>query len=230
LPLVSVIIPLYNQEEYVEEAVTSALAQTFKDLEVIVVDDGSTDGGVARLVRFGNRIRLIRKPHGGTAGALNVGINQARGEYIAWLSADDVFLPNKLALQVQAMRKRPDAGLCYTDWYIIDKYGRVIGQMGSPTLPTREAAVEALFQGCCINGSTVLMTRTALARTGLFNEAYRQAHDYDLWLRMARYFPFVHVPLPLIKYRWHDRNLSREPDALAYNAEILANARRLHGR
>lgn len=175
-------------------------------------------------------VEVVNKLHGGAASALNVGINHALGRYIAWLSADDLFLPNKLQLQLAAMRRRPDAGLCYTDWYVIDKDGRITGRMGSPTLPTREAAVEALLQGCCINGSTVLILRAALARTGLFNEAYRQAHDYDLWLRMARYFPFVHVPRPLIKYRWHDRNLSKEPDALAYNAEILANARRLHGR
>ena len=75
-----------------------------------------------------------------------------------------------------------------------------------------------------------MMSRSALAQVGLFNEAYRQAHDYDMWLRFARYFEFVHVAVPLLKYRWHDRNLSRQSDALAYNAEILANARRLHGR
>ena len=230
MPLVSVIIPVYNQEEYVDEAVRSALGQTLTDREVIVVNDGSTDGTGTRLARYGGRIRLVTKLHGGTAGALNLGIEHSKAKYVAWLSADDMFLPNKLALQVQAMNRRPQAALCYTDWYVVDKWGRTTGQMGSPTFHSREAAVDALFQGCCINGSTTLIRRSALTQVGLFNEAYRQAHDYDLWLRLARYFEFVHVPAPLIKYRWHDRNLSQEPDALAYNAEILANARRLHGR
>lgn len=230
MPLVSVVIPVYNQEEYVEEAVASALHQTLRDHEVIVVNDGSTDGTAARLAKFGTRIRLVTKLNGGTASALNLGIEHAWSKYIAWLSADDVFLPNKLELQVKAMLRRPKAGLCYTDWYVINAAGQITAQLGSPSFPTRQAAVNALFQGCCINGSTVLMLRSALRQVGLFNEAYRQAHDYDLWLRFARYFEFAHVPLPLIKYRWHGRNLSQQPDALAYNAEILANARRLHGR
>ncbi len=230
MPTVSVIIPVYNQEEYIDEAVQSALNQTFRDLEVIVVNDGSTDGTAARLAKYGRRIRLFHKPNGGTPNALNFGIAQALGRYIAWLSADDVFLPNKLQLQMHAMARRPQAGMCYTDWFIIDGQGRITGQAGSPTFPSREAAVDTLLQCCCINGSTTLIARSALDRTGYFNEAYRQAHDYDLWLRLALYYEFVHVPFPLVKYRWHGRNLSAQPDALAYNAEILANARRMHGR
>ena len=230
MPLVSVVIPVYNQEAYIEEAVASVLAQTFRDREIIVVNDGSTDATARRLNRFSGRIQVLNKANGGTASALNLGISQAKGKYVAWLSADDIFLPNKLQLQVQTMWRNPQAGLCYTDWYVIDGSGRLTGQLGSPTFPSREAAVDALLQGCCINGSTVLMLRTALAQVGPFNEAYRQAHDYDMWLRLARYFEFTHVPLPLIKYRWHGSNLSQQPDALAYNAEILANARRLHGR
>lgn len=230
MPSISVIIPVYNQAEFVAEAVESALRQSFADREVIVVNDGSTDGTAERLAAFGSRIRLVTKLHGGTAGALNLGISHSWSKYIAWLSADDIFLPNKLALQVQAMESQPEAALCYTDWYVVDKAGRITAQVGSPTLRTREEAVEALFQGCCINGSTTLIRRSALERVGYFDEAYRQAHDYDLWLRLARYYRFVHVPRPLIKYRWHDRNLSKEPDALAYNAEILAKARILHGR
>ena len=230
MPLVSVVIPVYNQEEYVEEAVWSALNQTLNNHEVIVVNDGSTDGTAARLARFGSRIRLVTKLNGGTPSALNLGIEHSQCKYIAWLSADDIFLPTKLEMQVRAMGVNPDAGLCYTDWYVINKYGHVTGQLGSPDLPTREAAVDALLQGCCINGSTVLMLRTALLQVGPFNVAYRQAHDYDMWLRFARYFRFAHVPVPLLKYRWHDRNLSQQPDALAYNAQILAQARQLHGR
>jgi len=230
MPLVSVVIPVYNQQEYVEEAVASALSQTSHDTEVIVVNDGSTDGTAHRLSRFGGRIRVFHKPNGGTASALNLGVSQTRGRYVAWLSADDVFLRNKLQMQVHTLLHQPRAGLCYTDWYIIDAHGQITGQSGSPTFASREAAVDALLQGCCINGSTVLMSRSALAQVGPFNEAYRQAHDYDMWLRFARYFSFVHVPFPLLKYRWHGRNLSQQPDALAYNAEILANARRLHGR
>lgn len=228
-PLVSVVIPVYNGEDFVEEAVESALRQTLRAREVIVVDDGSTDRTPARLARFGTRIRRLRKPHGGTAGALNLGISRAYGEFIAWLSADDVFLPEKLALQVAAMAGHPDAGLCYTDWYVIDGAGRLTGRIGAPSLRTRKEAAAALLQSCCINGSTVLVRREALARAGPFNEAYRQAHDYDMWLRLARDYRFVHVPRPLIKYRWHGRNLSAEPDALAYNEEILANARRFLG-
>lgn len=228
MPLVSVIIPVYNQEEYVEEAINSVLGQTLGDQEAIVVNDGSTDGTAARLARFGNRIRLVTKLNGGTASALNLGIEHAWSKYIAWLSADDVFLPNKLQMQVSTMQRHPSAALCYTDWYVINKQGQVTAQLGSPTFANREAAFGGLLQGCCINGSTVMMLRTALSRVGLFNEAYRQAHDYDMWLRFAHRFDMVHVPVPLIRYRWHDRNLSQQPDALAYNAEIIANARRMH--
>ena len=230
MPLVSVVIPVYNQEAYVEEAIASALGQTFADLEIIAVNDGSTDGTAMCLARYAGRVRIVTKDNGGTPSALNLGIEHAMGKYVAWLSADDVFLPDKLALQVEAMRRCPTAGLCYTDWYVIDAAGNITSRSGSPTFADRDAAIDGLLQCCCINGSTVIMLRSALMRVGPFNAAYRQAHDYDMWLRFAKYYDFVHVERPLLKYRWHGSNLSQQPDALSYNAEILARARILHGR
>ncbi|MBX6377399.1 MAG: glycosyltransferase [Clostridia bacterium] len=228
VPRVSVVIPVYNHEEFVAEAVGSALNQTYRDLEVIVVDDGSTDGTPAKVAAFADRIRSFRKANGGTASALNLGIREARGELIAWLSSDDVFLPEKIDLQVRYLDAHPHVGLCYTDFYVIDARGAVTGEVRCTSLPNREAWTRALLsQGCLINGSTTLIRRNLLAEVGGFDESLPQAHDLDLWIRLSLRTEFGHIPQSLVKYRWHHKNLSRGPDALAYTPRVLEKARQM---
>jgi glycosyltransferase involved in cell wall biosynthesis len=237
LPLVSVIIPTYNYGRFVVEAVESALGQTYPNVEVIVVDDGSTDdtqrriapyvaGSAVRLLpRAKPPIQLVRQANRGAPAALNRGIQLARGDWIAWLSADDTFLPTKLQEQVAHAAQHPDERLIYTDWYLVDAAGRVTTTVRSLQFASHQQLVRALFGACVINGSTTLIHRTCFERDGMFAEDLPQAHDWDLWLRLARDFRFGYVPKPLVRYRWHDANLSRRSDALAYNSEVLRRAR-----
>ena len=236
-PLVSVVIPTYNYGRYVVEAVESALAQTYPRVEVIVVDDGSTDDtekrlapyatgtALQRLVRARPPIQLVRQRNRGTSAALNRGIRMARGEWISWLSADDVFMPTKLQEQVAYAGQHPDERVNYTDWYLTDAVGQVKTTVRSLAFASQQQLVRALFGACFINGSTTLIHRECFETDGLFAEDLPQAHDWDLWLRLARDFRFGHVGQPLLRYRWHGANLSAGPGAALYNAEVLRRAR-----
>ncbi len=225
---VSVVIPAYNYGRYVVDAVESAFAQTHAPLEVIVVDDGSTDDTRERLRPYASRIRLVHQENRGAAAALNRGIQLAQGEWIAWLSADDAFLPTKLEDQLAHAQRHPEDRLIYTDWCSVDAQGRVTQMYRLPSLPRREL-VSFLFRYCAINGSTTLIRRECFQTHGLFAEDLRQAHDWDMWLRLARDYPFGHVPKVLLRYRWHGANLSAQADALAYNPEVLRRARVWYG-
>src|SRR5436305_4940478 len=123
---VSVIIPAYNYARYIAEAIDGALAQTHAPLEVIVVDDESTDDTPRVLAGYGDRIRTIRQPNGGAAAARNTGMAAARGEYVAFLDADDVWLPRKLELQLQRFEADPDLGLVHCAMEVIDREGRTV--------------------------------------------------------------------------------------------------------
>lgn len=224
-PKVTVVIPTYNAARYLAEAVESALNQTYADREVLVVDDGSTDRTPFLLEQYGSAIRTIRKPNGGTPSALNEGIRQARGEWIAWLSADDAFLPEKLAKQMAYAEAHPECALIYTNWFVVDGRGKTVSHLASPTFRSRADQVEKLLRGCVINGSTTLVRREVYLRAGLFDESLPQAHDWDMWLRLARDYRFGHVAEPLVRYRWHGENMSARPDALAYNERVLQKAR-----
>ncbi len=228
---VSVVMPLYNHAEFVDAALDSVFAQTYGDYEVIVVDDGSTDGSADRVAARLPRVTLVRAPHRGAAAALNRAISLARGEWVAWLSADDRFLPRKLEVEMaQVERERPalpDLGLVYSDFYSTDEDGNILRRERPPTYPDRQAWFDALVgSGCLINGSTTLILREAFDRVGPFDESLPQSHDYDMWIRLARAYDFSHIPEPLVYYRVHPRRLSARPDALAYRPVVQARYRR----
>lgn len=212
MPKVSVVIPTYNHARYVTWAVESVLRQKYPNLEIIVVDDGSTDDTAQRLQPYQNRINYIYKSNGGTPNALNHGLQRATGEYICWLSADDMFLKGKLEKQVQLMEANPQVGFCYTSFIVIDENGLKKYAADSEFYPARQELVVNLLRGCFINGSSVMMRRTALERVGYFDEGLPQAHDYELWFRFLRHFPAGFIREPLIAYRWHGENMSLHPD------------------
>jgi glycosyltransferase involved in cell wall biosynthesis len=201
---VSVIIPVYNQAGYLRQAIDSVLAQTYTDFELIVVDDGSTDDTPAVIARFGGRIRAFRKPNGGFATALNLGIRSSRAAWVAWLSADDLWTPEKLARQMTAVRNSGPVGLVFTDFLKIGPDGSVLERVHAPDqLSTPRATFLHLLRGCYVNGSTVLIPRAVLEELGLFGERERLAADYDLFLRIAARHAILHVPEPLVLYRVH---------------------------
>jgi len=218
--LVSVIIPVYNGADYLREAIDSVLSQTFDDYELIVVDDGSTDDTPAIAKSYGASLTYIRQENRGVAAALNQGILRARGKYIAWLSHDDVFLPNKLERQVDFLQQFPEFKACYTDSYTIDSHGTIIQEWEAPWYP-RQQAIRILFSRMYIGGCSMLIERACFDKVGLFNEKLRYTQDAEMWFRMLRHFEVGRVPGKLTKYRTHPDQGSRR-NVEAHTAEKQA--------
>ncbi len=207
-PMVSVVIPVYNDEQYIYESVESALNQDYENLEVIVVDDGSSDFTPKILQKFGERIHCIRQENSGTAAALNKGIQNANGQLIAWLSSDDLFLPKKIKHQVDKFIENPSLALVYTDWIMIDSQGEEVKVVHCPCPPAERFVIE-IFKENFINGSSVIIRRECFEKVGYFDQTLSADSDGDMWFRMLKYgCRLGHVSIPLIKYRWHSGNLS----------------------
>lgn len=204
VPLVSVVIPVFNGAAYVREAIDSALAQTHPNVEILVVDDGSNDGGatVAVAQSYGDRIRTLHKDNGGVASALNLGIREMRGELFSWLSHDDIYLPHKLSSQVEELSRQSSDAVLYADYEIIDGTGKQIGRVRTADIPMALFR-RALVTDAPINGCTVLVPRRCFDRAGLFDERLKTTQDYDMWFRMADCCRFVHQPKVVLKSRVH---------------------------
>ena len=207
-PRVSVIVPVHNGSNYLHEAIDSVLAQTYPNVELMVVDDGSTDDTWAIIQSYGSRLRGLQQANEGVANALNHGIRTATGEYIAWLSHDDAFLPQKLAAQIDTLSQTPEARVCYSDYWVVDEHSQRQGVLRMPAYP-RERLARHLLQAMFICGSTTLTHRECFESVGLFDQTLRHTQDADMWLRLARRFTFVHIPEPLIHWRYHAAQGSR---------------------
>jgi hypothetical protein len=208
-PLVSVVIPTYNAGSYLTEAIDSVLAQTYRHWELIVVDDGSTDDTPAVLARYAHdgRIRVLRQKNQGASVALNRGIAAARGDLVCWLSADDIFLPAKLAAQVAVFTGDPEVGLCCTGFELIDAVGRRLRSEPEPRWRHPDPLV-SIYWTNPINGSTVMMRRELFDELGPFDETLRADVDADMWFRVARHHAIRTVPGVMLRYRVHDKALS----------------------
>ncbi|MBX6394259.1 MAG: glycosyltransferase [Alicyclobacillaceae bacterium] len=223
-PAVSVVVPVYNHERYIFECVDSVLEQEgVPSLEVIVVDDGSTDRTPRVLQAFGSRIRVIRQPRSGTAAALNRGFHAARGTYVCWLSSDDRFEPGKVAAQWRYMSGSPHVAMTYTSFHVIDRYGVRTHTVRSPYDPDRNRLYDMLLQGCFINGSTVMMRKDAFVHLGGFDTHLVQGHDYDLWLRLLERYDVGFLAEPYLSYRWHGENMSANPTADRMYSTLVKN-------
>ncbi|RUT29162.1 glycosyltransferase [Paenibacillus zeisoli] len=198
-PKVSIVIPFYNCE-YIDQAIASALAQTYKNIEVIVVDDGSTQYRHL-LEPYKDKIRYFYKPNGGTASALNYGITKSTGEYFAWLSADDRYVPEKVERQL-AFMDRVGSIASHTAYYYIDASGSRTGEIHA-NFTTKKEFYETLLSGCPINGCSVMLHMYIFERIGMFDEQRRYTHDYDLWLRLLQHFDFHYLDESLLEYRVH---------------------------
>lgn len=212
IPKVSVVIPTYNHARYLLFALDSVIKQSYPNLEVIVIDDGSTDGTSKVVKPYRSKIKYIYKANGGTPSALNLGLSVATGKYICWLSADDAFLADKVSKQVGLMESDPGLGFSYTSFIVIDASGNKQYDVTSPYYSNKQEMVTKLMEGCFINGSSVMMNASALKTVGYFDEGLPQAHDYDLWFRFLRHYPCGFLAEPLLAYRWHGKNMSKNPD------------------
>src|SRR2546423_2509544 len=206
-PTVSVILPVYNGENYVREAVESVLGQTLRDFELIVVDDGSKDS-TPDIMRGCDdaRVRYVRQENTGVAGAFNHGIRLARGRYISWLSHDDRFMPEKLERQVGALAGVGGPAVCYTDVQMIDSRGRVITEYRLPEHGRQEVLRNVMTCGLvCMASYSVLYDRRCVEEAGHYPEHWRYTQDVGMLMRLARRFPPAPVPEPLSQGRAHEQ-------------------------
>ncbi|GGA05413.1 glycosyl transferase family 2 [Paenibacillus marchantiophytorum] len=203
-PLVSVIIPFYNCS-YVHQAIQSVLQQTYPNIEIIVVDDGSTQHADL-ILPFKNKVHYLGKKNGGTASALNHGIRMASGTYMAWLSSDDMFYPQKIQNQLSFML-RNDSLVSYTPYDAMDANSHIYQRNIGHVMPGEIALCQGFIKGLNpINGCTIMVQRSVFDISGYFNEQLRFTQDYDMWVRLMLHgVKFDYVPEPLTMYRFHER-------------------------
>lgn len=220
-PRVSIIIPVYNGANYMRQAIDSALAQDYKNLEILVVNDGSTDGGeTARIGEsYGDRIRFLEKENGGVASALNLAIREMTGEYISWLSHDDVYAPQKISAQIRLLAKNEDKTAVFScGTRTIDATGKTVG-MHHPLdfYPKKrlEHPLFALLHGS-VSGCTLLIHKSHMERVGQFREDLRYTQDYELWFRLLRGQPLRFARGMLVSTRVH-----REQDSKSAKQQYL---------
>lgn len=226
-PAVSVVMPVKDGADFIGEALRSIGAQTFEDLEVVVVDDGSSDGTraiVRRAAAVDPRIRLIEQDHRGLAGALNTGLEAARAPWIARLDADDHALPGRLARQLEVAARRPDVAV-WAGWALtMDASGRVIGQVTTGPVTDEEfrsAHAAGLVE---ILHPTVLARRETLLEVGGYDERLMIGEDVELWDRVGEVAPILTLPEPLIRFRVHPDSEStrRIAESLAVHRFVAA--------
>jgi glycosyltransferase involved in cell wall biosynthesis len=201
---VSVILPTYNRAHLLPVAVESVLSQDFRDFELMVVDDGSTDATQEVLRGYSDpRIRTFTQENRGIGGALNAGIQAARGSLIARIDSDDRWLPELLSVEVPILEKQPDAGVVYARAQAMDEGGRPLPQMlGAPLKFPGDPFKSFVYGdfGCAI---TALIRRDCLERAGLFDESLVGNEDWELWIRLSRFTRFVFIDRVLAHFRMH---------------------------
>jgi glycosyltransferase involved in cell wall biosynthesis len=210
MPAVSVVIPVFNAERYIADALESIRRQTLSDVEVIVVDDGSTDNTVREAERFSGSLGLtvMRQKNAGPAAARNAGIRRAQGRHCAFLDADDVMLPERLAAQVELFEADPDLGLVHTDLMTFDERGIIHRSRRAFSDPCGGMVLDRLLMDNFITTSTVMAPRERLIGAGLFGEERRVSEDFELWLRMAARWKVGYLDRPLVRYRRRPGSLS----------------------
>ena len=231
---VSVVIPCYNARRYIDATLRSVAAQQWPDVEVIVVDDGSTDGSAQHVEAHHPAVRLLRQPNQGVAAARNAGISAARSHWIAFLDADDLWLPGKLAAQFELLGRSPGSRMAYSAWHVWTSQ--------EPTPDAHELAeferqrsarswdgpsgwiYPQLLLDCEVWTTTVLAERSLLDELGGFDAGLRIGEDYDLWLRASRLTTIVRVPQPLALYRMHPSSITKAAPPINYQAQVLERA------
>ncbi len=207
MPKVTVLMPVYNAEKYIKEAVDSILGQSFADFEFLIINDGSTDGSVKIIKKFlDTRIRLIANEKNlGVITTLNKGFDLAQGEYIARMDADDISLPQRLELQVDFMDKHPEIGACGS-W--VKKFGKLNFKAKYFTKP-EEIKAAFLFNVSLAHPSVMIRKKILDDNKLRFDHDYLHAEDYDFWVRMMNFTKLANLPFILLNYRLHLNSISQ---------------------
>lgn len=210
-PKVTIVIPVYNGEDYVKFAIDSAINQTYKNLEILVVDDGSTDSTEQIVKQYGNKVTYIKKENGGVSTALNLAIEKMKGEYFSWLSHDDVYEPNKVEDEVEYLKEHKFLGkkvIVYSDYNLIDKNGKLIGRVIKDHEELELKPEYGLLKGH-INGLSLLIPKAAFDEYGGFDTKLSCAQDYEKWWSMMKTYRFIHIPKILVNTRYHKKQTTQ---------------------
>lgn len=225
-PKVSIIVPVYNGANYLREAIDSALAQTYANFEIIVVDDGSTDAGATRQIAqsYGSQITYIWQENGGCGAALNAGIAAMSGEYFSWLSHDDLYVPEKLSRQIEILAALENKNtIVYGNYDLIDANSTLFYSMRLETLGTPDQLDLPLYpltRGI-IHGCVLLIAKRLFEQHGMFDPALKTTQDYDLWFRLFRHAPIKFDPYAYVRSRVHDEQSSRTQSAMKVEGDAL---------
>lgn len=208
MPLISVVIPVYNGEKTIRDTIESVLNQTFLDLELIVINDGSQDSTLDIVASIQDpRLEVFSYPNAGLSASRNRGIDHASGEFISFLDADDLWTPDKLEAQLKALQANPQAAVAYSWTNSIDESGKYL-RRGCHITATGDVYKQLLVCNFLENGSNPLICRQALTAVGKFDESVNAAADRDMYLRLASRYHFVAVPSPQILYRVSTNSMS----------------------
>ena len=226
-PLVSIVIPAYNASNYLREAIDSALDQTYKNIEIIVINDGSRDNGATRAValEYGDKITYIEKENGGSSSALNTGISAMRGEWFSWLSHDDLYFPNKVERQIEYLNKlglgeeELHKHILFSGYLLCDAEGKTIREPSRASEIQRQKTIRSLAGNeylvaeptkYCFHGCAGLLHKSVFEKIGLFDESLRFVNDMDLWFRIyTNGYILNYIPEVLVKGRVHEKQVSR---------------------
>ncbi len=227
MPQVSIIIPTYNRAELICETLESVFAQTFKDYEIIVVDDGSEQDIHALITTPDHPVRYARIDHAGQGAARNLGLELAQGKYLTFLDSDDLWETRFLEKITVALDTHPSAGWVYCDYATFDEQGELHRAFLSPAHKINGNLFAALLEGnvLCVGG--LLFRRECFARAGNFDPALPPVEDWDLWLRVAREFDAVYVDEPLVRIRQNPAHASRDLAITSpLNVQVLTKVQR----
>ncbi|MDD4196401.1 MAG: glycosyltransferase [Syntrophorhabdaceae bacterium] len=205
-PKVSIVIPVYNGSNYMGEAIDSALAQTYGNIEVLVINDGSNDNGSTRQIAlsYGDNIRYFEKKNGGVASALNLGLKEARGDYLCWLSHDDVYLPEKVAKEMAKLLSLPDKNaVVFCRHSVMDAKGKYLFDAPKPPAFSPGQGAYQLILRPWLHCCTILALKDLYIESGCFREDLPTTQDYDLLVKMGLKHPFIEIPEILLKARSH---------------------------
>ncbi len=225
-PKVSIVIPVFNGSDYLSQAIDSALAQTYQNTEIIIVNDGSEDNEATEQIclSFGDKIRYYTKMNGGVASALNLAIGKMTGEYFSWLSHDDLYYPEKLEVQINALADQDRLKtVLYSDYATFGADPDKIREIRMPATPPEQFRYSITVNNF-LHGCTLLVPKTAFEECGFFDESLRTTQDYDLWFRMAEKYRFVHIPEVLVKARSH-----AEQGTVKLKSEVITECNALLG-
>lgn len=208
-PIVSIILPVYNGAKYVKLAIESVLQQSFSDFELIIINDGSTDGSLEIIKSFkDSRIKIVDQENKGLIKTLNEGIALSRAEYIARIDADDIWSsPEKLIKQIEYIRKNTTCAVVGTYSKVIDENGKEISNLEYPKTD-QEIRSKILTKNCFIHPS-VIFNKEVCIKAGGFNEQEKYIEDYGLWLRMGQFGTFANIPEYLMSYRLHSESVTQ---------------------